>query len=97
MFARVTRTTFDPKRIDELEPVVREQVLPAMQQMAGFQGMWALADRETGAGLTFSLWESEEAMRASEAAADQVRSGAAASAGADVAAVERYEVVFQTD
>jgi len=97
MFARVTRTTFAPNRLDDLEPVVREQVLPAFQQIAGFRGLWAMADRQNGTGLTFTLWESEEAMRASEAAADQVRSAAAASADAEVVAVERYEVVFQTD
>ena len=97
MFARLTRTTFDPNRLDDLEPLVREQVLPATQQMAGFQGMYAMVDRETGTGLTFSLWESEAAMRASEAAADQVRSDAAASADAEIVAVERYEVIVQPD
>jgi heme-degrading monooxygenase HmoA len=97
MFARLTRITADPARVDEFEPIVREQVLPAAQRMAGFQGMYAMVDRQSGTALSFTLWESEEAMRASEDAANRLRSESAAKSGADIAAVERYEVILQPD
>ena len=97
MFARLTRITADPTRVDEFEPIVREQVLPAAQQMAGFQGMYAMVDRQSGTALSFTLWESEEAMQASEEAANRLRSDSAARGGADIAAVERYEVILQPD
>jgi heme-degrading monooxygenase HmoA len=97
MFARLTRITADPARVDEFEPIVREQVLPAAQQMAGFQGMYAMVDRQSGTALSFTLWESEEAMRASEDAANRLRSDAAARSSGDIAAVERYEVILQPD
>jgi heme-degrading monooxygenase HmoA len=97
MFARLTRITAAPDRVDQFEPIVREQVLPAAKQMAGFRGMYAMIDRQGGNALSFTLWESEEAMRTSEAAADRLRSESAAQGGAEIEAVERYEVILQPD
>ena len=97
MFARLTRISADPARVDEFEPIVREQVLPAAQQMAGFQGMYAMVDRQSGTALSFTFWESEEAMRASEEGANRLRSEAAARGSAEVVAVEHYEVILQPD
>ena len=95
MFARVTRITADPARIDEIEPIVREQVFPAAQQMAGFRGMWAMVDRQSGTSLSFTLWESEEAMRASEAFCSQSQVRTSATTGAEVT-TERFEVIDHT-
>ena len=44
--------------------------------------------------MTILLWESEEAMRASEEASYWYRRYSAEAAGEIVASVERYEVVF---
>jgi heme-degrading monooxygenase HmoA len=50
-------------------------------------------DRETGKGLTATFWESEEAMKASEEAADQLRDEAVGAVdGSELVSVERYEV-----
>jgi len=97
MFARLTRITADPARIDEIAPIVRDQVLPAAQQMAGFRGMYAMVDRQSGTSLSFTLWESEAAMQASEEAANRLRSDASTRGGASIAAVERYEVILQPE
>jgi heme-degrading monooxygenase HmoA len=97
MFARVSRLTGSPDRIDEVVRIAREQVVPAAKKMNGFKGMYAMVDRQSGATLSFTLWESEEAMRASETDADRLRSDAAASGGASIASVERYEIVVQPD
>jgi heme-degrading monooxygenase HmoA len=97
MFARVSRLTGSPDRIDEVTRIAREQVVPAAKKMDGFKGMYAMVDRQSGATLSFTLWENEEAMRASESAADRLRSDSAASGGASIASVERYEVVVQPD
>ncbi len=53
-----------------------------------------LVDRQDGTSISITLWESEEAMRASEEAADQLRSDAAGAAEAQIASVERCEVVL---
>jgi heme-degrading monooxygenase HmoA len=53
-----------------------------------------LADRGSGKVLAVTLWESEETMRASEEAADRLRSETAEAASETIAGVERYEVTF---
>ena len=61
--------------------------------MSGFKGMLALADRSSGKMVGITLWESEDALRQSEEAANQLRSGAAGAGRAEIVSVERFEVV----
>jgi hypothetical protein len=70
----------------------REQVLPRAKQMDEFKGMIALGDRRSGKTLGITFWESEEAMRASEEVANQLRQESAEASGDEIAGVERYEV-----
>jgi heme-degrading monooxygenase HmoA len=96
MYARVTTLEGPPDKIDDATRHVREQTLPQLQQMDGFEGFVTLADRQSGKQLAVALWESEEALRATEEAVSSQRSGVAEAAGATVAGVERYEVaVFE--
>ena len=92
MFARMTTLEGPPDQVDEGLRYVREQVLPLMQQQEGFKGFIALGDRLGGKVIGVSLWESEQAMHASEEAGDRARSDSAEAVGASVAGVERYEV-----
>ncbi len=94
MFARVS--TFDgrPVQADELVHTALEKVLPQLKRYDRFNGALALADRGSGKVLTILLWESEEAMRASEEASYWYRRYSAEAAGEKVTSVERYEVVF---
>lgn len=96
MHARVTTLEGSPERFDEGTRHVRERVLPQLKQMDGFKGFIALGDRQSGKLLGVALWESEEALRATEEAVSRVRSGAADATGGTVASVEQYEVtVFE--
>jgi heme-degrading monooxygenase HmoA len=96
MYARVTTLEGSPDKMDDATRHVREQVLPQLQQMDGFEGFVTLADRQSGKQLAVALWESEEALRATEEAVSSMRSGVAEAAGATVAGVESYEVaVFE--
>ena len=81
-----------PERIDEDLRYVREQILPQISQQEGFKGMVALAERQSGKTLGVTFWESEEALRASEEAADRLRGDSADAMGDTIAGVERYEV-----
>jgi heme-degrading monooxygenase HmoA len=45
--------------------------------------------------MSITLWESEEAMRASESAADELREEGAGHSGGTILSVERFEVTFQ--
>lgn len=95
MFARVTTIQGPPESVDEAIIVTREKAIPQARQMAGFKGALSLADRTTGKGLTITLWESEEALKTSDEAANQIRSDAvAAVTGAEVVSVDRYEVAI---
>ena len=95
MFARVTTAQGQPDRLDEAVRYIQEQVIPAARQQRGFQGSYWLADRQTGKVLAIALWESEEAMRASEGAMDQSRAQSAQALGVTIQSVERYEVIAQ--
>ena len=74
MFARVSKFEgFSGDQVDEAVRVAREQFVPAAQQSGGFEGMYVLADRESGTALSITLWERREAMQASEEQADSSR------------------------
>ena len=96
MYARVTTIEGAPDKMDDASRHVQEQTLPQLQQMDGFKGFAALGDRQSGKLLGVAFWENEEALRATEEAVSNVRSGAAEAAGGTVAGVEQYEVfVFE--
>ena len=92
MFARVTTTKGQVTK-DEAVRVVRNRVLPAADNLPGFKGGLWLIDEKGGKGLTITLFETEEALRASAEAADRLRKEAVGELGASVSSVESYEVV----
>ena len=97
MLARISVYRGSPDRIDEAIRYGQEQILPRLEQMEGFEEAYFLVDRLSGKALSITLWESEEAMRASEEAASQLRSESAEAAGETVESVERYEVVMSPE
>ena len=94
MFARVTTFEGPPEHVDDFRHALVEHMLPAVRRLEGYQGMLILAERQGGKVLGLSLWESEEAMDASEEAAYWFRTYGAEAASERVTSVERYEVVF---
>jgi hypothetical protein len=92
VYARVSIFEGSPDQMDEALRQVREVVLPQAKQDEGFKGLIALGDRQSGKTLGITLWESEEAMRASEEDANRLRSESAEAGGQQIAGVERYEV-----
>lgn len=69
-----------------------EDVLPTLRSMDGFRGLISLVDQAGGDAMTITLWESEDAMGATEAKADEMRRQMADAAGDEIRGVERYEV-----
>jgi heme-degrading monooxygenase HmoA len=92
MHVRLTTIEGSPDRMDDAKRHTQEQTLPQLQKMEGFKGFVALGDRHSGKLIGVSLWESEEALRATDQAVSSVRSGAAEASGGTVASVEQYEV-----
>jgi hypothetical protein len=71
-----------------------EHVLPALEMQDGFSGGLVLADRQSGKVLAVTLWESEQAMDATEDASHWMRIFSAEAGGGTVSSVQRYEVLF---
>ena len=70
MYARTTTVQARPSAIDDGIRVMREDVLPRVQQMEGNVGLSMLADRNSGRCIVTAAWRDENAMHA---AADAVR------------------------
>jgi hypothetical protein len=94
MYARVTTLGASPDRVDDATRHVRDQVLPQLQQQEGFKWLITLGDRQSGKVLGIALWESEEALRATEETAARLRGGTPEATGAAVAGAENYEVAI---
>jgi hypothetical protein len=95
MFARVTITQGNPDQFEQTVRYLQEQLIPSVKGMPGLVAGYWLGDRQTGKGLAITLWETAEALQASEAQAGQVRSQGVQAVGAALQGVERYEVVGQ--
>ncbi len=94
MFARVSEFEAHPEQLDEMKREGIEHVLPALRIQEGFNGGLVLANRRSGKVLAVALWESEQAMDATEEAAHWLRAFGAETAGGRPKGVERYEVFF---
>lgn len=73
MYARTTTVQGNPDHVDAGVDMVREEVMPALQSMPGCIGVSMLVDHESGGAIVTSSWESQEAMRATEAQVGPMR------------------------
>jgi heme-degrading monooxygenase HmoA len=94
MYARVSTFEGVADHIDEEVRVAREEYIPVVKQLGGFEGMYILVDHESGKSLSVALWSTREAMQRSEEQANRSRQEAAHDARGRVTKVERYEVVL---
>ena len=94
MHARMTTMEGSSERLAEGLREIREDVLPQLQQQDGFKGFVVFDNRQSGELIGFSLWESEQAMQASEEVGDRTRREAAETMSDTIAGVERYEVAL---
>lgn len=96
MHARVTHSKADLARAEEGIRMVKEKAVPSSKKQAGFKGGYWMFDRKTGKGIAATLWESEQAMQSSDAAAKQLADQVAAGTSSlQILNVEHYEVVAQ--
>lgn len=94
MYARVSVFKGSGEEFDDATRNAKDNVLPALRRMEGFAGALILADRSTGRSMSVTLWDSEEALRSSERAADRMREETAATYDEDIVAVETYDIVI---
>jgi hypothetical protein len=93
MHARMTRYEgAAPESIDETLDTKKGVLPTAFGQTEGMKGAVFLADRRSGTVVVISLWQDEEALRASEDEATRVREEV--TRPGETTSVERYEVAF---
>jgi heme-degrading monooxygenase HmoA len=66
MFARVITVQVDPGDIDKTISIYGDDVNPALKQREGFVGALLLGDRKSGKGVSITMWDSEESLKAGE-------------------------------
>ena len=95
MHARVTTLSGSAENVDVGIENFRTGVVPFIHEGGG-RGAILLVDRDNGDAIGITLWEDEEAMRASEESANALRANVADQMGAAAPTVSRYEVaVFE--
>ena len=57
-----------PERLDEMLRLMRQQIMPVIERQPGFYALTFKSNHQTGQIIVETLWESEEALRASERA-----------------------------
>ena len=65
MHAGVVAFRVRPDRMEEAVRTYLGSVVPAMREQRGFRGVLVLTDNEADEGYSISLWETEDALRAS--------------------------------
>lgn len=95
MFTRVTVVQGSPENADRAVAAIQDQAAPAVRQIPGLTGAYWGVDRATGKAISFTIFDTEESMRASDEMASEIRERAVAAAGAQILSVDTYEVVAQ--
>ena len=89
MFARVS--TYRAADADKLLEGF-QTVTDPLEQMDGFSHAYFLVDRASGKAMSITVWDSEQALSASVAKADELRQRGTETCGGSIEAVEHYEV-----
>jgi quinol monooxygenase YgiN len=77
MYARSTTFHADPEPVDGGIAYVRDEVMPAVQQMDGCVGLSMMCDRDDGRCIVTTAWADEQAMRSSTEGIRSMRERAA--------------------
>ncbi len=93
-YARVSTYQFPAEQADQAAPAF-EDAIENLQEIEGVTDALLLVDRNSGKAITITVWESQDALTASEQQADEIRQRGAASGGGEIAGVERYEVALR--
>jgi heme-degrading monooxygenase HmoA len=92
-FNRLTFSTASLDKLDELIAFMREQ-MPSLRSLPGFRVAFLFVDRETGAVMAESIWDSAEEREASEAVIGAMRAQAGQVSGGAAREVALFENVL---
>jgi heme-degrading monooxygenase HmoA len=92
MHARVsTYETDDPDGLIQGFQTVTSE----LEQVEGFSHGYFLVDNATGKAVSITIWESEDALKASSQAADQLRARGTQPSETKIVSVDNYEIVHR--
>jgi heme-degrading monooxygenase HmoA len=97
MYARTTTLPSNKDSIDAGIANVRDNVMSELQGIDGYVGLSLLVDRDSGRCIATTAWETEEAMRASDEAAREIRQRAAEAFGGEPDVAEWEIAVLHRD
>jgi heme-degrading monooxygenase HmoA len=92
MFARVS--TYSAEDADKVVQGF-ESVREPLERMEGFSHAYFMVDRAGGKALSITVWDSEDALNASVAKADELRRQGAQTGGASIESVAHYEIALE--
>ena len=93
MYARSTTVRGDPGKVDDAIAYVRDEVMPAVQQMSGCVGLSMLCDRDAGRCIVTTAWADDTAMHATAEAVRPMRERVREVFGGDVE-VNQWEIAL---
>jgi len=95
MYVRATRVQGPPDAIEKGIAYFKDTVVPAVKAAPGNAGAVLLVDRKTGSAVGVTMWETAQALSASEQLGTTSRTQSAAVMGGSIVNVERFEQVIQ--
>jgi heme-degrading monooxygenase HmoA len=96
MFARTSTWSGSPEELQKWADHATSKVKGFVEGLPGNAGVMFLIDRDSGTALTLTLWDSQDAARATDKFAEQSRASTVAATGAELAAQGSYEVVARS-
>ena len=66
MFARLTIVQMKEGKVGEAINIYKDNVVPAAKSQKGYKGAYLLTDRDTGKGMSITIWDTEEDAVANE-------------------------------
>ena len=66
MFARITIVQMKEDKVDEAINIYKDNVVPVSKTQKGYKGSYLLTDRDTGKGMSITIWDTEEDAVANE-------------------------------
>lgn len=96
MYARTSTWSGSPEALQKWADNAVARVQGFVEGLPGNTGAMFFVDPDSGTALTVTLWDSEDAAKASDAFAEQSREATIAATGTALVARGRYEVLART-
>ena len=92
MYARTSSWSGSPEALEKWAEQAAQNVAPMVAGLPGNVGGYFFVDREGGRALTLTVWDSEDAAKASDVIADQSRERTIAATGVELLDRGRFDV-----